>query len=150
MNRYFSRYPKGERESQQILAWENNRSSHSNESEYFITDIEYAESGGHGRSDMLGVRWLAEDRKRGLQCRPVVIEMKNGNGAYTGKSGIVKHIEDLRKSFASEEVVARLRETVGLQFDQLSQLGLIRFNRSRGSCPLAWCSSMATVMVGRA
>ncbi len=86
MNRYFSLNPKGERESQQILAWENSRSSQANESEYFITDIEFAEERGTGRSDMLGVKWPAGDRKRGSQCRPVVIEMKNGTGAYKGTS----------------------------------------------------------------
>jgi hypothetical protein len=40
MNTFFVRHRRLEREFQQLVAWENNRSAISNETEYFITDIE--------------------------------------------------------------------------------------------------------------
>lgn len=42
MDEYFSVHSKPEREFQQLLARENNHSTISNESEYFIADIEFA------------------------------------------------------------------------------------------------------------
>jgi hypothetical protein len=53
-----------------------NLSSISNETEYFISDIELADPSIGARFDMLAVRWLASDRKDGNHCKAVLIEMK--------------------------------------------------------------------------
>jgi hypothetical protein len=63
-----------EREFQQLVAWENNRSPVANETEYFITDIEFADSEQHARVDMLGVRWLSDERQREHSLVPVLVE----------------------------------------------------------------------------
>ncbi|MGY0572414.1 hypothetical protein ACTGJ9_016165 [Bradyrhizobium sp. RDM12] len=130
MNRFFSVHAKSEREFQQLVAWENNRSPVANSSEYFITDIEYADVSQSARLDMLGVKWLSKNRKDGSKCTPVFIEMKYGIDAYDGDAGIKKHIQDLQSILSDPAKVHELSQTIADQFNQLSELSLISFNRS--------------------
>jgi hypothetical protein len=130
MNSFFAAHPKSEREFQQLVAWENNRSAISNGSEYFITDIEYADVKHGARLDMLGLRWLSTDRKNGSRCTPVFIEMKYGIGAYDGDAGIAAHIADLNAILKNPETRDQLNQTIAAQFNQLSNLELVRFNKS--------------------
>jgi hypothetical protein len=130
MNSFFATHAKSEREFQQLVAWENNRSAVSNTTEYFITDIEYADVKRNARLDMLGLRWLSADRKNGLRCSPVFVEMKYGIGAYDGGSGIAKHIADLNAILSDQATRDHLNLTIAAQFNQLSGLDLVRFNRS--------------------
>ena len=130
MNCYFSAHAKSEREFQQLVAWENNRSPISNSTEYFITDIEYADVSHNARLDMLGVKWLSRNRKSGSTCTPVFVEMKYGIGAYDGDAGIGKHIDDLQSILGNPVKVGELSETIADQFNQLAALDLITFNRS--------------------
>lgn len=132
MNYYLATHAaKSEREFQQLVAWENNRSKLANETDYFITDIEYAtdvEKDGEteqARLDMLGLKWLTTGRKTS-ECAPVFIEMKYGTKAYAGTSGIKKHIDDLNK-ILSEDAQARLAETIATQFNRLDELKLVKF-----------------------
>ncbi|MBZ9864213.1 hypothetical protein LB515_02380 [Mesorhizobium sp. CA15] len=131
MNGHRAKYPKLEREFQQLVAWENNRSRNANGTEYFITDIEYDGGAGSGRFDMVGLRWLAKDKKTGRKCGPVFIEMKYGDTALDGKSGLKKHLNDLSKALHDEEKRKNLNNMIENQFRQLDQLGLLRFNRAR-------------------
>jgi hypothetical protein len=131
MNSFFARNTKSEREFQQLVAWENNRSAISNETEYFITDIEHAEVAHRARIDMLGLKWLSADRKSGLRCTPVFIEMKYGIGAYDGASGIAKHVSDLNKMLATAQSRDQLNQTIADQFNKLSSLDLICFNKNK-------------------
>jgi hypothetical protein len=94
MDEYFSVHSKPEREFQQLLARENNHSTISNESEYFIADIEFADSDLRARFDLLGLRWDASRRGSG-QCRPALFEMKYGDGALGGNAGLLKHLQDI-------------------------------------------------------
>ena len=130
MNFYFAKKRKSEREFQQLVAWENNRSLIASDTEYFITDIEFADAEKSARLDMLGLKWLSNNRKDETNCRPVLIEMKYGIGAYDGDAGIAKHISDLKEILASSEKREMLNRTIADQFDQLLQLGLVQFNRS--------------------
>ena len=57
MDYHFSVKWKLEREFQQLVARENNRSAISNQTEYFITDIELADE--QSRFDMLALKWRA-------------------------------------------------------------------------------------------
>jgi hypothetical protein len=131
MNSFFATHTKSEREFQQLVAWENNRSAISNETEYFTTDIEYADVNHNCRLDMLGLRWLSTDRKSSLRCTPVFIEMKYGIGAYDGEAGIAKHIADLHMILSDPGTRDQLNQTIAAQFNQLSDLDLVRFNKSK-------------------
>lgn len=129
MDLYFCANPKAEREFQQVVARENNFSSISNESEYFITDIECADSSIGARFDILAVRWLASQRRNGSNCLPALIEMKYAEGALNGAAGLIKHLEDIEKLVSDKERYSSLLATMEKQFNQLDELELLNFNR---------------------
>lgn len=127
MDLYFSHRSKPEREFQQLIARENNCSTTSNESEYFISDIEFADSDLGARFDMLAIHWPAKDRKNGNKCRAALIEMKYGDNALGGAAGLHKHLQDIDK-FISGVHYESLLKTMDAQFEQLDSLKLLRFN----------------------
>jgi len=126
MDKYFSKNLKSEREFQQLIVRENNFSKVSNESEYFVTDIEYQDSGL--RFDMLAARWLVDDRKTG-KCSLALIELKYGDKALDNGSGILKHLRDMEKFISSKKNREHLVSLVNSQINQLKQLKLLRFNK---------------------
>lgn len=130
MDLYFSSNTKPEREFQQLVTRENNFSTISNESEYFVSDIEFADSGLGARFDMLAIRWLASQRKNGSNCRPALIEMKYGDGALGGSAGLVKHLQDIETLISDKNRYSILLSTMEAQFNQLDELKLLNFNRS--------------------
>jgi hypothetical protein len=131
MNGFFATHKKSEREFQQLVAWENNRSAISNETEYFITDIEHADTKQRARIDMLGLKWPSTHRKSGLRCTPVFIEMKYGIGAYDGAAGIAKHVSDLNAMLSTPDARDQFNQTIANQFNKLSRLGLVNFNKTK-------------------
>jgi len=129
MDFYFSKYSKPEREFQQLVARENNFSTIANQSEYFVSDIEFADSDIGARFDMLAVRWLVSQRKSTSNCRPALIEMKYGDGALSGNAGVIKHLQDIDALISNGDIYKALLETMEMQFNQLDELGLMNFNR---------------------
>jgi len=129
MDEYFSTHEKTEREFQQVIARVNNQSVISNESEYFITDIEFADSALKARFDMTSICWPASNRKTGNHCRAALIEMKYGDAAINGTSGLIKHLEDMAVLISDKDRYARLLSMMESQFNQLDQLGLLKFNK---------------------
>jgi hypothetical protein len=129
MDFYFSDNNKPEREYQQLVARENNDSTISNESEYFVTDIEFADTELGARFDILAIRWLATQRKNSANCRAALIEMKYGDGALSGCSGLLDHLNDMDMLINSKRYDELLR-TIEAQFNQLNQLKLLKFNPS--------------------
>ena len=129
MDFYFSEYSKPEREFQQVLARENNFSTIANQSEYFVSDIEFADSALGARFDILALRWLASQRKSTNNCRPALIEMKYGDGALSGNAGVLKHLQDIDALVSNSDKYKVLLETMEMQFNQLDELGLMTFNR---------------------
>ena len=127
MDEYFSTYGKAEREFQQLIARENNNSTISNESEYFVSDIEVAEP--YARFDIMAIRWLAAQRKNGSNCKAALIEMKYGDSALTGNAGLLKHLKDMEKLISNKDRYSKLLETMESQFNQLDELGLLKFNK---------------------
>ncbi|MBB4371356.1 hypothetical protein GGD63_004154 [Bradyrhizobium sp. cir1] len=127
MNSYFATKRKSEREFQQLAAWENNRSVISNDTEYFITDIEFADRDQGARLDMVGLKWPSSQRKDESRCKPVLVEMKYGTGSYDGSAGIAKHIADLEGILADPIKCESLNKTIEDQFDQLMKLELVDF-----------------------
>ena len=129
MDFYFSEFSKPEREFQQLIARENNFSTVANQSEYFVSDIEFSDSALGARFDMLALRWLVSQRKNTGNCRPALIEMKYGDGALSGKAGVLKHLEDIDALVSDGDKYKALLKTMESQFSQLDELGLLRFNR---------------------
>ena len=127
MDEYFSTYGKAEREFQQLIARENNKSTISNESEYFVSDIEVTEP--YARFDIMAIRWLAAQRKNGSDCKAALIEMKYGDNALTGSAGLIKHLRDMKKLISNKDGYAKLLETMESQFNQLDELGMLKFNK---------------------
>jgi hypothetical protein len=128
MDEYFAAKGKMEREFQQLVARENNNSPISNETEYFISDIEVTVP--HlARFDIVAIRWLAKDRKDGSKCRPALIEMKYGDGSLRGDAGLLKHLKDMDSFISDTEKYADLLHTMKRQFNQLDELELLNFNK---------------------
>ncbi|MEK6967202.1 MAG: hypothetical protein AABX51_01070, partial [Nanoarchaeota archaeon] len=127
MDFHFSKYSKPEREFQQLIVRENNFSTTANQSEYFISDIEFADSVLGPRFDLLAVRWLASDRKSS-KCRPALIEMKYGDGALIGDAGMLKHLQDISARISDGSKYKAMLDTMEMQFNQLVELGLINFD----------------------
>jgi hypothetical protein len=137
MDRFFSANKHSEREFQQLVAWENNRSPISNETEYFITDIEFADPELGARIDMLGVRWLSDERQFERALVPVLIEMKYGNKAFKGSSGLLEHLKKIATLLETKTKHDFICETIESQFNQLRELQLIDYRQShRFSKPL--------------
>jgi hypothetical protein len=130
MDQFFSLHPKNEREFQQLVVRENNNSSISNKSEYFITDIELADSHLSARFDLMGVRWLASQRKTGDRCKVFLMEMKYGDGALGGTAGLLKHLIDLEALITDRKAYEDLCMTIESQFQQLDKLKLLNFNHT--------------------
>jgi hypothetical protein len=112
--------PNPECEFQQLVARENNCSTISNETEYFISDIESSESGKRARFDMLAVRWPADRRRSAKDCVPALIEMKYGDGALKGDAGLIKHLKDISDNL--ETLIINIKRP----FEQLNELGLLK------------------------
>ncbi len=126
---------KHEREFQQLVARENNASAISNDTEYFIADIEYARKELGARFDLLAVQWLAGDRRDGSNCRLALVEMKYGDNALGGTSGLQKHLDDIQKLLSDAQGYEALLGEVEDVFEQLRTLGLIRFGEKLGDAP---------------
>ena len=128
MDEYFAAKGKMEREFQQLVARENNYSSISNETEYFISDIEVTVP-NLARFDIVAIRWPTKYRKYGSKCRPALIEMKYGDGSLKGDAGLLKHLEDMQAFILDREQYKDLLRTMQRQFNQLDELGLLNFNK---------------------
>jgi len=131
MDFWFNEHPKTEREFQQLVERENNRSSISNETEYFIIDIEMADLEIGARFDLLAIKWLASGRQDGRNCKATFIEMKYGDDALDGKSGLLKHLEGISAFLEKKEKYSAILKAMTGQFNQLVELGLIKFNQSK-------------------
>jgi|GEM_PF-208814 len=134
MDFYFSSYPKAEREIQQLIVRQNNSSKVSNESEYFVSDIEYSDSFGTGKAtfrfDVVALKWAANMRQSATSCTVSLMELKFGDSALTGSAGIEKHLNDILNFVEDRERYSAFTDSLQRQFNQKIDLGLIRFNKS--------------------
>ena len=128
MDSWFSKYPKFEREFQQTVVWENNNSSIATSTDYFIVDIEYANTKG-GRFDMVAVQWDSNASARKLQSEYLpklcFIEMKYGDSALSGKAGMFEHVKQWSKYLSQEENTKYIKAELLKLFQQKRELGLI-------------------------
>jgi hypothetical protein len=129
MDSYFIDNQKHEREFQQLVERDNNYSSIATGTDYFIADIEYANSDNGSRFDMLAVKWKSQgrgvDRKDPTKATLSFIEMKYGDSALRGKSGIQTHVADLLKFLSNNKDRDQIVDEVNSLFEQKLKLGLI-------------------------
>jgi|JFJP01.1.fsa_nt_gi hypothetical protein len=133
MDYWLNKNPKLEREFQQLVERENNMSSISNETEYFITDIELADSNLGAKFDMTAIKWTSDKRKYSGFCKPAFIEMKYGDDQLDDPSGLLKHIRDFHSFVSDKSNYQIILNSMILQFNQLCELGLIKYNRSKNA-----------------
>lgn len=125
---FFSKSAKQEREFQQLVVRENNYSSIANSTDYFVIDIEYDNRSG-ARFDIIAVEWpsISSNRKLQKAFKPkfVLIEMKYGDGALTGSSGMKKHCADFNAFTSDPTQVSSFKSEMLEVFGQKRKLGLI-------------------------
>lgn len=142
IDRYICTSPKnhlGEKEIQQLVVKENNYSPNSQDTDYFIVDMEYEEAGGDGRFDLIALRWDSTGAVRKKDVVSLaVIEVKQGYNAVRtsitvkeGKQrinpGLKKHQQDFI-SFIGKESLSSFCEDMVMIFKQKCELGLILAN----------------------
>ena len=116
---------KDERECQQRILRDNNYSSIARSTDYYICDIEYQNQ--QGRFDMIGVEWPSESaaRQRQQGWRLVFIEVKHGDNALGGRSGLHSHIRHVNKFVGSDDNLHNIKRDMVDVFNQKLELGLI-------------------------
>ena len=125
---------KPEREFQQLVVRENNHSSISKKTGYFVSDIEFADPDIGARFDILAIRWLRSCHKKGGNCRAALMEMKYGDDALEdapddNRAGLLKHLRDIDAFISNRKKYKSLLNTMASQFNQLDELGLVKYNR---------------------
>jgi hypothetical protein len=125
MDSWFSQNQKSEKEFQQMILRENNFSSGANSTDYYIADVEYAI--GDSRYDMLAIKWLSTSASRKSQknISPAIIEVKYGDDALSGHSGIKDHFSKALKQFSKNDAVNLLCKDIETIYNQKLSLGLI-------------------------
>jgi len=128
MDHFFSVHPKLEREYQQLVLRENNNSSISNDTDYYIVDLEYANMENGSRFDLLAVKWdsTSGSHKTAEDVRLVFIEKKYGDGALNGSAGITKHFEDLFRFLSDKSKVAAIYLEAETMLNQKIELELVQ------------------------
>jgi len=125
-----------EREFQQLIIRTNNYERTSNSSDIFITDMEYDFNVGtsdkkKGQIDLIGIEWSTNQRsKNGLNTKLAFIEVKFGNGAVSGKSGLEDHLNDIKEYLTSyKKDYENLRDDTLKVFQQKRELELYSFGK---------------------
>ncbi len=127
IDRHRTTHPKMEREFQQLVARENNYSKISNETDYFIIDIE-ADYRNIGRFDFVACKW-PRDKRKNDNVQLVLMEMKYGNGALKGTAGLVEHVKAIEKLLSDPQKAEILCKTAEAQLNQLNELRLLKHTR---------------------
>lgn len=140
MDRYFTKYEKYEREFQQLIVRENTYSKSSNGTDFFIIDIEYEQTvkveinkRTTTRFDLIGLHWPAEAavRRSANTYRPrlCLFELKYGDSALGGKSGMVDHLEKALQ-FCKAQALEELKDEMVNLFSQKRKLQLVHFAKT--------------------
>ena len=121
-----------EKEISQRIVMENNYSPYSNDTDYFIVDMEYCQGDGENyQFDLIGIKWLSTmvDRKK-LYFKIVVMETKQGCQTLRSSSqnpGLKTHYEDFM-SFLRCKAFKAISNDMAKIFCQKCELGLVRIN----------------------
>jgi hypothetical protein len=132
MDTYFAKKKMSEeREFQQLIVRTNNYSGIANATDYYIVDIEYAKSydGLKSRFDLVALEWKSESSKRSSKSKYkphlMIIEMKYGEGALSGRAGLNKHYDDITKFISNDTLKHDFISEMECLFLQKIKLGLI-------------------------
>ena len=120
---------RSEREAQQLLLRENNFGRGALSTDYYVCDIEYNVGNRRGQFDMVGVHWPSTERKKATDRRLVFVEMKYGEDALGGASGIESHIADINGFLSDAERVQSFKADMVEVFNQKRALGIIKCNK---------------------
>ena len=125
MDHYFAKMKKSEREFQQLIVRENNFGKVARSTDYYICDVEYRSK--RGQFDMIAVHWPSDRhvRKKPDDRRLVLAEMKYGDDALSGKSGLHKHIKDVNEYLGNSDSARDLKDDMVRVFNQKRKLCLI-------------------------
>jgi hypothetical protein len=136
MNMWFGEHPHLEREFQQLVERMNNSNT---STDYFICDIEYTNTKCRAlRADLIALNWpsKAAERKRFDNVKLAIIEMKHGDGALAGNSGLIAHINELDKKLGNATItITALGQEMVSVFNQRVDLGLIESRAIKGAPP---------------
>ena len=139
IDRYICGGPKnhlGEKEIQQLVVKENNYSPYSNDTDYFIVDMEFEEGkDGDGRFDLIALRWDSNvPSRRKDKVSLAVIEVKQGiKSVASSKSspGLRKHQKDFSEFIQKKkktDTLSAFCDDMLMIFKQKCILGLIKGN----------------------
>lgn len=143
MDLYFGRQKKtkkdkirswDEREAQQLLIRENNFGRLAMSTDYYICDMEYDNHKG-SKFDLVAVKWPS--RFYGKNCKLAVIEMKYGDNALKGDSGLLNHLKDINDFFRDEINRKSLEDEMQEVLKQKVELGLIT-NKNANNTIKSW------------
>ena len=125
MDRFFGRNRREEREFQQRMLYENNLSTVARATDYYVCDIEY-EAGG-AKFDMIAAHWPSKPhvRQRAHGRRLAFVEVKHGDGAVEGRSGLAAHVHDVNAFAADRRRLAEFKADMVDVFNQKRALGLV-------------------------
>lgn len=133
----------GEKEIQQLVVKENNYSPNSQDTDYFIVDMEYEESNESGRFDLVALRWDSDRvARRRNSVSLTFFEVKQGidtirtNGDNPGlRSHMVDYLNFIAKKKA-DTTLEDFCEDMAVIFKQKCNLGLIKANQKIENLPL--------------
>lgn len=127
MDRYITNHPHEEREAQQWIVRENNYGSLAKSTDYFICDIEFAQSAESFQFDMIAAHWpsTGRSRKNTKDIGLAFIEVKYGDGALAGTAGIDKHLKDMKAFLSKRGSLRSVASQMKKVFNQKIELGLI-------------------------
>ncbi|MDR2962144.1 MAG: hypothetical protein LBU90_00660 [Bacteroidales bacterium] len=121
-----------EKEIQQRIVQENNYSPNASDTDFFIIDIEYQDT---GRADIVALKWDSTTPARKLQNNYLptitIFEVKQGCKAISGKSGMESHLCNFKKFCANTENVNHFKQDMIDVFEQKRELDLIKINGNK-------------------
>ena len=122
---------KVEREVQQNLLRVNNGRRLGKSTDYYVCDIEYAGKGRRGQFDLVAVQWPSNptERKRAENRRLVLMELKYGDDALAGSSGVSSHIKDLNEFLSDSDRVGDFKTDMVDIFNQKRRLELLNCDK---------------------
>ena len=135
MDGWFEHHPKTERKHQQLVIDQNNKLQASDETDFFIIDIEYARRGE--QFDMVAMSWPTDTTQD--KPRLAFIEFKVGDNALRSSStktggdtvrkipGIVKHLDDFAR-FITPDNYASVKEKMIVVLKQKMELDVLCHN----------------------
>lgn len=128
MDIWFDLHPRKERELQQLMLRENNLVKNA---DYFICDIEYTQPDSEYRFDIIAIHWPSSSAKdlNNKKSGMTFIEIKQGDKALKGNSGIGKHIDKINEFLVNQDNLKDIQNEMQKIFQQKADLGLTTSQR---------------------